>query len=136
MEAANFPIDDLALDFTPTAWMPTADPEAADNEPLTCSHCGRRLELMEATSKPSWKDVLGRQAESCPSWYAESLEADDRRFWDEAIGAGFYDWYLEHREESAYASAAARAPDSQPIQLSLPGLDPHCRAAPLHIQSF
>ena len=69
MEAANFPIDDLALDFTPTAWMPAADPETADNEPLTCLHCGsERLELMEATSKPSWKDVLGREAASCPSW--------------------------------------------------------------------
>jgi hypothetical protein len=51
---------------------------------------------METTSKPSWKVVLRRESESCPSWYADSLEADARRFWDEAMGNGFYDWYLDY----------------------------------------
>lgn len=134
MEAARVPIDDQALEFTPTEQTSTAHAEKADNELPTCSHCGsERLQRLETTRKPSWKDVLGRHAESCPSWYAESLEADERRSWDETFGAGFYDWYLE---ESAYAFAATPNPDPQPVQLYLPGLESLSWGDPFHIRSF
>ena len=91
---------------------------------------------METTSKPSWTAVLQREAETCPSWYAESLEADERRFWDEAVGAGFYDWYLEHREESAYAASTTPPREPPPLQLFLAGLAPLSRADSFHIRSF
>ena len=124
MEAAQIAILDGASAFPPTAFMPEQD--TASLESLTCSHCGsERLQLAETTNKPSWKTLLRREAESCPSWYTESLEADDRRFWDEAVGSGFYDWYLAHREESAYGSSTVTSqPNPKPGQLFLPGLGP------------
>mgnify|MGYP006969379488 CR=1 FL=1 len=98
---------------------------------LAGSHRGSvRLENLEATSKPSWKNVVGRESENCPWWFAESLQADERHFWAEAVGAGFCDWYLEHREESAHVSRQVPARQPPEVQLSLPGLDPLSRAAP------
>lgn len=137
MESAEVDVDDQAIDFPPASSLSMTHPESVGNDTLTCSHCGsERCELLEVTSKPSWKTILRRESRTCPSWYAESLEADDRRFWDETIGTGFYDWYLQHREESAYASEGSPTPNLPPVQLFLPGLDPPSRAATFHHRSF
>jgi hypothetical protein len=137
MEAAEVPIDDRLLEFTPAELLSTMPAATGSDESLTCSHCGsQRLELVAATSKPSWKTVLRPDSETCPSWYGESLAADERRFWDERVGAGFYDWYLEYLAESAYVPPVASTPAALAQQLFLPGLDPPSRAASFAHRSF
>ena len=91
---------------------------------LVCEHCGSEsLTLINEIDKPSWADVFRTSNEACPDWYRESLDLDDRRFWDAAMGEGFsdwYDWYLKSELESARESTPLV---DQPIQRSLPGFD-------------
>lgn len=80
--------------------------DASDSDSsLVCEHCGSEsLTLIDEIDKPSWADVLRAGNESCPDWLRESLDLDDRRFWDDAMGEGFsdwYDWYLKSELESA-----------------------------------
>ncbi|MDV6031795.1 MAG: transposase [Phycisphaera sp. RhM] len=86
---------------------------------LVCEHCGSEsLTLIDEIDKPSWTDVFRVGNEACPDWYRESLDLDDRRFWDDAMGEGFsdwYDWYLKSEEESA--KELELEPDSAPAQL-------------------
>ena len=57
---------------------------------LVCEHCGSEsLTLIDEIDKPSWTDVLRTSSEACPGWYRESLDLDDRRFWDTAMGEDF-----------------------------------------------
>jgi hypothetical protein len=79
---------------------------------LVCEHCGSEsLTLSREIDKPSWTAVFRSGSASCPEWYATSLNLDDRRFWDGAMGEGFsdwYDWYLKSSVESA------REPETDP----------------------
>ena len=65
--------------------------DASDCESgLVCEHCGNNsLTLMDEIDKPSWTDVLRISSEACPNCYRESLDLDDRRFCDDAMGEGF-----------------------------------------------
>ncbi len=91
--------------------------ECAD---LLCEHCGSdRLELVAETPKPSWKELFWREDDRCPGWYADRQRESHRRFWTEANGSDYYDWYLETQVESAKESEPE---SSQPIQLHLPGI--------------
>ncbi len=84
---------------------------------LVCPHCGSdRLEMIERTAKPSWKELFWRENASCPSWYSELQWADHRTFWTDAYGSEFYDWYLETQVEGAKESEPE---SSHPIQLAL-----------------
>ncbi len=96
------------------------DQECSSEEPsLACPHCGSSdLELISRTAKPSWKELLWRESESCPWWYSDLQRADHRRFWTTAYGEDFYDWYLETQVEGAKESE----PSPPPIQLALPGM--------------
>ena len=49
-----------------------------------------------------------------------SRNADDKKFWDGAMGEGFNDWYLKSLVESAKAPEPANPP---PQQLDLPGFE-------------
>ncbi|MCO8123284.1 transposase [Stieleria sp. TO1_6] len=102
-------------------------PEAADQEseledPVhACPHCGSdRLQLISQTARPSWRDLFRREDPRCPSWYAELQLQEFRQHWDEAMGAGYSDWYLETQVEGAKESSPAAA--SPPLQLSLVGM--------------
>lgn len=111
------------IDFNPEEFTDPAEESA--EEPLRCQYCGSgSLRLIKEIAKPSWKTVFSRHSESCPRWYAESRELDDRKFWDAAMGEGFsdwYDWYLKSGTESARESDPA--PDiPAAVQLPLPGL--------------
>ena len=56
---------------------------------LVCEHCGGgSLTLVKEVGRPSWEDDPSTHSEACPPWYAASLEHDDRRFWDTAMGEG------------------------------------------------
>ena len=91
-----------------------------DQPDLLCEHCGSdRLELIAQTAKPSWKELMWRESDSCPWWYADLQRDSHRKFWTESHGEDFYDWYIQTQVESA----KERQQDSSPaIQLSLPGL--------------
>jgi len=94
-----------------------------DSEPeLSCEHCGSgSLRLIRECCKPSWDQLLSRDSECSPGWYAASQKLDDIRFWDAAMGEGFsewYEWYLKSEAESARESAE---PTDRPLQLTLPG---------------
>jgi hypothetical protein len=140
--------------LSPVQWR-QADTLAHEESLLTCARCGgNRLRRLESTSKPSWERLLDRRSPSCPSWYAESLEAAERRFWDATKGSGFYDWYLDYLEESAYSSSGcpdasdgpvSRGParhergteDRPPSQRYLPGLDlTDLIDEPFHVRFF
>jgi hypothetical protein len=96
--------------------------EAFARKQLKCPKCQKdTLRETKVIEKPSWRDIFARGSESCPPWYAESLEKDERQFWDGAFGEGYYDWYLETQVEGA-KRPAAQPPRSKPIQLPLPGL--------------
>ncbi|MCS7470294.1 hypothetical protein NZK35_26905 [Stieleria sp. ICT_E10.1] len=57
---------------------------------LVCEHCGSEsLTLIDEIDKSSWTDLFRSGNEACPDWYRESLDLDDRRFWDAAMGEGF-----------------------------------------------
>lgn len=100
--------------------------EAYSRVPLpVCSHCGSdSLNLISEFRKPSWAEVLSSQSAICPVWYAESLEAEERQWWDGRMGAGFYgfyDEYLKTHAENARVGSAGQAPRSH--QPWLPGLE-------------
>jgi hypothetical protein len=99
-----------------------SSPSSREPAPLVCSHCGgARLMLIEETRKPSWREILCPTSERCPAWYARWRLEDERRFWDDLMGEGFNDWYLETVLESAKEPAPIPAP---PAQLFLPGISP------------
>ena len=89
---------------------------------LECPCCGSdRMRLLESTAKPSWKELFWRESETCPAWYADLLSEDHRRFWTDAYGSDFYDWYTETQVEGAKETEQQWAP---PIQLHLFDLTP------------
>ncbi|WDQ14948.1 IS91 family transposase [Rhodopirellula sp. P2] len=89
---------------------------------LLCEHCGSdRLELVAQTAKPSWKELMWRESDSCPWWYADLQRESHRKFWAESYGEGFYDWYRETQVESAKGILAE---PTRRIQLPLPGFSP------------
>lgn len=99
------------------------DSSPAEASRLVCSHCGSdRLQPIEDRPRPSWRELFRSTSASCPTWYARLQEADERRFWDGLMGAGFNDWYLEHVIESA--KEPPPPPPPRPVQLYLPGLFP------------
>jgi hypothetical protein len=64
--------------------------------------------------------IFAYKSDSCPGWYAESLEKDEEEFWDNAYGEGFTAWYLETVLESA---KDAKPPPAIPLEtLLLPGI--------------
>ncbi|MDP6718449.1 MAG: transposase, partial [Pirellulaceae bacterium] len=92
-----------------------------EHDPLVCCHCGSdRLILLQETGKPSWREIFDSQSERCPPWYAELKREGDRRFWDDLMGEGFNDWYLETVVECAKEPVS----NSLPVQLYLPGISP------------
>lgn len=102
-----------------------------DTPALECPHCGgSQLKLIAETPKPSWKELFWRESETCPPWYAKLQRADHRRFWSEAYGEDYYDWYLETQVEGAKESEPVAAP---PIQSYLPGMTPNVS---FEIESF
>ena len=90
-----------------------------DQPDLVCEHCGsERMEQLSQRAKPSWRELLWRESETCPSWYATLQRQSERRFWTEAYGSDFYDWYMENVVEGA---EELKPELSLPIQLALPG---------------
>ena len=112
MDASNVPLPADATEFDPRTLDPDAQNDSwlgdvLDSDQLKCPKCGLdSLREIRVTSKPSWRGIFAHGSESCPVWYAESLEKDDRDFWDGAYGEGFNDWYLEMLVESAKEKAA------------------------------
>ena len=90
-----------------------------------CGHCGSEsVTLISESRKPSWAEVLSSQSAFCPVWYAESLEAEERQWWETRMGAGFYDFYDEYlktQAESARGVSAVKTRTSH--QQWLPGLE-------------
>lgn len=123
MEAADVPTAN-DIEFDPESIDSTG--AAIENEPLVCEHCGSEwLTLVDEVDKPSWQVVFDRDSDRCPSWYAQSLRDDHRRFWTRAKGAEFYDWYawyLKSGGESARddVEVSVMTPTTQ---LTLPGID-------------
>jgi hypothetical protein len=72
-----------------------------------------------STAKPSWKERVWRESDSCPWWYADLQRDSHREFWTRSYGEDFYDWYMQTQVESAKEQEQERSPA---IQLSLPGL--------------
>lgn len=66
-----------------------------DRGKLCCESCGSEsLTLSALSPKPSWSNVLGLDSQCSPWWWGESQERHEKQQWDEAMGAGFYDWYV------------------------------------------
>ena len=57
------------------------------------------------------------------------MSEDDRRFWDDLMGEGLNDWYLETVVESAKEPVSIRTP----VQLYLPGISPR---SDYHLEYF
>jgi hypothetical protein len=72
-----------------------------------------------STAKPSWKERMRRESDSCPWWHADLQRDSHREFWTRSYGEDFYDWYMQTKVESAKEQEQERSP---PIQLCLPGL--------------
>ncbi len=100
---------------------PAAEARCEEEQPdLLCEHCGSdRLEQIAQTAKPSWNELMWRESDSCPWWYADLQRESHRKFWTESYGEDFYDWYMQTQVESAKENEQERSPS---IQLSLPGL--------------
>jgi hypothetical protein len=135
MEASNVPPQAGATEFDPHEFEPDTQGDswlgdtglgdaADDSDELKCPKCGQNsLREVGFKTKPSWRDIFAHGSESRPVWYAESLEKDDREFWDGAYGEGFNDWYLELLVERAKEkAAAAEAVRRSFFQPNLPGL--------------
>lgn len=92
---------------------------------LCCQACGSEsLTLVHETRKPSWSDILGLDSECSPWWYRESQEREEKRLWDEAMGDGFYAWYIAHvRKPSKGARAPSESTDCSQVQPMLFDLD-------------
>jgi hypothetical protein len=117
-----------SIDFDPESF--SKGDSQYDPEPLTCEHCGSAsLRLVQEIEKPSWGSVFARGSECSPCWYRESQEIDDIRFWDEAMGEGFsdwYAWYLKSGIESARGAAVGAKSEPTRLaakQLALPGFE-------------
>lgn len=91
---------------------------------LCCDSCGSAsLRLSSHQRKPSWSELLGLDSQSSPWWYQASQEREEKRLWDEAMGEGFYDWYVAHvKIPSESAKGPEAAPKSSQVQVLLPGL--------------
>jgi hypothetical protein len=79
------------------------------------------MKLIESTAKRSWRELLWRESETCPWWYAELQREEHRRFWTAEHGEDYYDWYLETQVESAKES---EPPPPPPRQLHLFAMTP------------
>ena len=100
-----------------------SEPECG-RETLVCEHCGgESLRLSKEIDKPSWKDVFRAGSEACPAWYRESLELDDRRLWDAAMGEGYSDWYDEYLKSGIEGARTADRGPPEATQLCLPGIE-------------
>ncbi len=55
---------------------------------------GKSLQLTGHHIKPNWSALLCLDSQCSPWWYRESQEREEKRLWDEAMGDGFYDWYV------------------------------------------
>ncbi|TWT64867.1 putative transposase [Allorhodopirellula solitaria] len=122
INTAEFPYAADAIEFPPQ--YPEAT-EPRSTQP-TCPHCEQStLRVVSTYPRPSWREIFSRGSTTAPPWYAGSLQDSDRVFWDSANGEGFYDWYLKHQVEGAYAgSAAMPVPlSTESSQLMLPGLE-------------
>lgn len=95
-----------------------------DERRLCCESCGSKsLRLTGQQAKPSWSVLLGLDSQCSPWWYAESQEREEKRLWDEAMGGGFYDWYVAHAlRPSERARDPSETASSPPVQLFLPGI--------------
>jgi hypothetical protein len=94
---------------------------------LCCESCSSKsLRLSKQQSKPSWSVPLGLDSQCSPWWYAESQEREEKRLWDEAMGEGFYDWYVAHvlrpSESARDLSDSSDSASCPPVQLLLPGI--------------
>ena len=102
------------------AGIPEEEESPNERPDVLCEHCGSdRLELIDQSPKPSWKELLWRESDTCPWWYADLQRSSHRKFWTESYGEDFYDWYQQTQVESAKGSTLHPSP---PVQLSLPGL--------------
>jgi hypothetical protein len=103
-----------------------SEPEAGfEQAALCCQSCGSEsLTLSRQQAKPSWSVLLGLDSQCSPWWYAESQEREEKRLWDEAMGEGFYDWYVAHvLRPSESAREVTEAPVCPKVQLRLPGME-------------
>jgi hypothetical protein len=97
--------------------------ETIEEAERTCPHCGRALlRLIAEYDKPSWKQLLWRQAKTCPPWYAESLHEDHRRYWASQYGSDFYDSYEEYLKTPLEGAKPPGGSRAEPIRLWLPGM--------------
>jgi len=123
MDALNLPPTVRIERKSPAA----SEPSKAALKELRCPHCDQpKLRVVEMVPRPSWREIFSRRSTVMPSWYANSLDVDDRKLWDSVQGEGFYDWYLEHgviEVESVYARADVRANVERFTQPQLPGLE-------------
>ena len=93
---------------------------------------------MRQERKPRWSELLGLDSQCSPWWYAASQEKEEKRLWDEAMGAGFYDWYVAHvLRPPESAKDVIETPISPKVQLPLPGME-HAReqAGSFYVDSF
>lgn len=61
-----------------------------DQPDLLREHCSSdRLELIAQTAKPSWKELMWRESDSCPWWHADRQRESHRKFWTESYGKDF-----------------------------------------------
>ena len=95
------------------------------SKPVCCESCGSEsLRLSHQHRKPSWSELLGLDSQCSPWWYAASQEKEEKRLWDEAMGEGFYDWYIAHvLRPSESARHVIETPVSPKVQLRLPGME-------------
>lgn len=93
---------------------------------LCCESCGSEsLTLVNQCCKPSWSELLRLDSECSPWWYQKSQEREEKRLWDDAMGDGFYAWYVAHAKGST--ESARESNDAKPlpnVQLMLAGMGP------------
>jgi len=119
-----------APELPPESPAATLDPESEpegrlEKRKLCCDWCGSKsLRLSHHESKPSWSDVLALDSQCSPWWYRESQEREEKRLWDESMGAGFYDWYVAHVLRPPESARVTIVGTHRPlVQLLLPGMD-------------
>jgi hypothetical protein len=104
----------------------SSEPEAGlEQAALCCQSCGSEsLTLSRRQRKPSWSVLLDLDSQCSPWWYAESQEREEKRLWDQAMGEGFYDWYVAHvLGPSESARDGIETSDCPQVQLRLPGME-------------
>ena len=109
------------------------------SKPLCCDSCGSEsLRLSHQQRKPRWSELLGLDSQCSPWWYAASQEKEEKRLWDQAMGDGFYDWYVAHvlRPSESARDGIERAVSRQ-TQLRLPGMESdQQQAGSFYVDSF